>query len=141
MVMKSIKLSALALAATAFFAVFPLSEAEAQYHRRHAGDALVGGVIGGAIGGLTAGAIISANRPVYHPPVYAPAPVYHAPVAVEPTYVEDVGPVYRKRPVYWARPAIQRAPDLEVVPSCYMQRQRIWLDRYTYTNRYTRICD
>jgi hypothetical protein len=136
MVIKSMKLSALALAATTFFAVLPVSQAEAQYHRRHAGDALVGGLVGGAIGGLAAGAIISANRPVY------PAPVYVAPpVAVEPSYVEETGPVYRKRPVYWARPSIERAHDIEVVPSCYMQRQRIWLDRYTYTHRYTRICD
>jgi hypothetical protein len=47
----------------------------------------------------------------------------------------------RKRPFYWFRPGVKKMADLEVVPSCYMKRQRVWLDRYTYTNRYHRHCD
>jgi hypothetical protein len=47
----------------------------------------------------------------------------------------------RKRPHYWFRPRVQKIADKEVVPSCYMKRERVWLDRYTYTNRYHRHCD
>ena len=139
---KSLKASALALSVATLFSVLPLSSAEAQYyHRRHhAGDAIAGGIIGGAIGGLAAGAIINANRPVYHPPIYS-APTYSTPVEVAPAYVEQTGPYLQKRPIYWARSGLARASDLEVAPSCYMSRQRIWLDRYTYTHRYTRVCD
>jgi hypothetical protein len=129
---KSLKVSALALSVATVFSVLPMSSAEAQYyHRRnHTGEALAGGVIGGVVGGLAAGALLNANRPVYHPPV-----------EVAPSYVEDTGPYLRKRPVYWTRPALVREPDLEVVPTCYMSRQRVWLDRYTYTHRYSRVCD
>jgi hypothetical protein len=129
---QSLKASALALSVATLFSVLPLSSVEAQYyHRRHhAGDALAGGVIGGVVGGLAVNALINANRPVYHPPVYA-----------DPVYIEDTGPHLRRRPVYWARPGLARAPEMEVVPSCYMSRQRVWLDRYSYTHRYTRVCD
>jgi hypothetical protein len=145
---KSLKVSALALSVVTFFSALPISSAQAQYYRRNAtGDAIAGGVIGGVVGGLATGALLNANRPpVYGAPVYG-APVYGEPVYGEPapsyhapTYHSE-GPYLRERPVYWARPGLARSPDLEVVPSCYQQRQRIWLDRYTYTHRYTRVCD
>jgi hypothetical protein len=80
----------------------------------------------------------------YHPqphgyPHHAPMPVHAAPYEAHPhQYGEDN---LRKRSHYWFRPRVKKMADLEVVPSCYMKRQKVWLDRYTYTNRYHRHCD
>jgi hypothetical protein len=120
-----------ALATSILLTAMPLTSAEAQYypHRRNdVGTAVAGGVIGGVVGGLAAGALLHAGRPaaVYAPPAYHP-PVYAAP---EPVYQTE-GPYLRERSHYAFRPWVARAPDLEYVPTCYQQRQRVWIDRYT----------
>jgi hypothetical protein len=79
---------------------------------RGPGPAIVGGVVGGLVGGLAAGALLAPRGPVYA----APAPVY-----VEP-------PVYA-------------APPPRYVPTCFLERRRVWLDDYTYTYRRVRVCE
>jgi hypothetical protein len=124
---KAFRRGALALTAATLLSALPLSSAEAQYypHRRHrGGEALAGGVIGGVLGGLAAGAIIGSSRPAYAAPVYEePAPVY-----------------VRPRPFYRSHYPSHAYPDVEFVPVCRMERQRVWLDQYTYTDRYVRAC-
>lgn len=95
MTAKNLNRAALALAAATLLSALPLASAEAQYYprRHHAGEAIAGGVVGGLLGGLAAGAIISAGRPSYYPPVAAPAPVYVEP---EPVYVPTCHIVRRK---------------------------------------------
>lgn len=78
--------------------------------------------------------------PVPHGYPHHAWPHYAQPVHA---YPHHAGPEdnLRKRSHYWFRPRVKKMADLEVVPSCYMKRQRVWLDRYTYTNRYHRHCD
>jgi hypothetical protein len=124
---KILRKGALVLTAATLLSALPLASAEAQYypHRRHhGGEALAGGVIGGVIGGLAAGAIINSSRPSYAVPVYEePAPVY-----------------VRPRPFYRSYEPVHAQPDVEFVPVCHTERQRVWLDRYTYTHRTVRVC-
>lgn len=110
-----------ALAGAALLSAVPLASADAQYYprRHHGGEALAGGVLGGVLGGLAAGAIINSARP--------------APVYVEPE------PVYTRPRVYHRH--VTAYPDVEYVPACAMQRQRVWVDQYTWTHRYVRVCD
>ncbi len=110
-----------AIAGAVLLSALPIAPAEAQYYpRRHyGGEALAGGVLGGVIGGLAAGAIINSARP--------------APVYAEPE------PVYTRPRVYHRH--VSAYPDVEYVPACAMQRQRVWVDQYTWTHRYVRVCD
>ncbi len=132
--LKAVRKGVLALASVTLLSALPLASAEAQYypHRRHhgghtsGGQALAGGIIGGVIGGLAAGAIISSSRPAY---------------AAPEAYYDEPAPVYtRPRPFYRSHYPVNAHPDIEFVPVCRMERQRVWLDQYTYTNRYIRAC-
>lgn len=112
MTMTTMHRGALALAAATLLSALPIGSADAQwYPRRDRGAAVAAGVAGGLLGGLAAGAIISAGRPTYYPPVAEPAPVYAVPP--EPVYV----------------------------PTCHIVRRKVWLDDYSYTFRRERVCD
>jgi hypothetical protein len=117
----TLRQNVLALAGAALVSAAATLPAEAQYYprRHHGGEALAGGVLGGVIGGLAAGAIIHSARP--------------APVYVEPA------PVYTRPRVHYRH--VEAYPDVEYVPACAMQRQRVWVDQYTWTHRYVRVCD
>lgn len=116
-------IAALALATIGGATLAGMQDAEAQYRRGHRGAAVAAGVIGG----LAAGALIAgATRPAYGYSHGYSRPVY----GYRDYGYRDHGyaPAYGVRRVY-------------VEPECHWQRQRVWIDRYTYTTRRVRVCN
>jgi hypothetical protein len=96
----------------------PAAEADWRYRRHHDGGAVAAGLIGGLALGSIAGSVIAGSQPAYgYSYGYMPARPRYRPVYAAPRYVYDEPAVY-----------------------CQWQRQKVWLDRWTYQVRRVKVC-